>query len=88
MLEWVGNYVDLDYMLWVRTKKQFTNTVLHIQLSQKCSVKSILLPTQVKWLLSPIILTFVILPMILLTLIYVSSLSLYIYQAHRKRLIR
>ena len=48
----------------------------------------ILLPTQVKWLLSPIILTFVILPMILLTLIYVSSLSLYIYQAHRKRLIR
>lgn len=58
MLEWVGHYVDLDYMLWV------------------------------KWLLSPIILTFVILPLILLTLIYVSSLSLYIYQAHRKRLIR
>merc|ERR1719285_362020 len=57
MLDWVGHYVDLDYMLWV------------------------------KWLLSPIILTFVILPLLLLTLIYVSSLSFYIYQAHRKRLI-
>ena len=43
---------------------------------------------QVKWLLSPIILTFVILPLVLLTLIYVSSLSLYIYQAHRQRLMR
>jgi len=57
-LDWLGQYVDLDYMLWI------------------------------KWLLSPIILTFVILPMVLLTLIYVSSLSLYIYRAHRKRLIR
>merc|ERR1719370_890295 len=54
MLEWVGHYVDLDYMLWV------------------------------KWLLSPIILTFVILPMVLLTLIYVSSLSLYIYSGTQK----
>ena len=54
----------------------------------KVLVKSIFLPTQVKWLLSPIIITFVILPLVLLTLIYVSSLSLYIYQAHRKRLIR
>jgi len=57
-VNWVGQYVDLDYMLWI------------------------------KWLLSPIILTFVILPLLLLILIYVSSLTLYIYQAHRKRLIR
>jgi len=57
-LDWVSQYVDLDYMLWI------------------------------KWLLSPIIITFVILPLIILILIYVSSLSLYIYQAHRKRLIR
>ena len=39
--------------------------------------KVLLFLIQVKWLLSPIILTFVILPMVLLTLIYVSSLSLY-----------
>jgi len=57
-LNWVGQYVDLDYMLWI------------------------------KWLLSPIIITFVILPLLILILIYVSSLSLYIYRAHRKRLIR
>jgi len=57
-LNWVGQYVDVDYMLWI------------------------------KWLLSPIILTFVILPLVLLLLIYVSSLTLYIYRAHRKRLIR
>ena len=75
MLEWVGQYVDLDYMLWVR--KYFFFSVNH----KLCF-------TQVKWLLSPIIITFVILPLLLLTLIYVSSLSLYIYQAHRKRLIR
>lgn len=58
VLDWAGQYVDLDYMLWI------------------------------KWLLSPIILTFVILPVLLVVLIYVSSLSLYIYRAHRKRLIR
>ena len=74
MLEWVGQYVDLDYMLWVR--------------GYIFSVDHKLCFTQVKWLLSPIIITFVILPLLLLTLIYVSSLSLYIYQAHRKRLIR
>ena len=74
MLEWVGQYVDLDYMLWVRG--------YFFSVNRKLSF------TQVKWLLSPIIITFVILPLLLLTLIYVSSLSLYIYQAHRKRLIR
>ena len=73
MLEWVGQYVDLDYMLWVRG---------YFLVNHKLCF------TQVKWLLSPIIITFVILPLLLLTLIYVSSLSLYIYQAHRKRLIR
>lgn len=57
-LDWLGNYVDLDYMLWVR------------------------------WLLSPIIITFVILPAVILVLIYVSSLCLYIYRAHRQRLLR
>jgi len=57
-LNWVSQYVDLDYMMWI------------------------------KWLMSPIILTFVILPCIILLLIYVSSLFLYIYKAHRKRLMR
>lgn len=57
-LDWVAQYVDLDYMLWI------------------------------KWLMSPIIITFVILPLVILLLIYVSSLYLYIYKAHRKRLIR
>eukprot|EP00092_Neocalanus_flemingeri_P071266 GFUD01087582.1.p1 GENE.GFUD01087582.1~~GFUD01087582.1.p1 ORF type:complete len:370 (+),score=92.61 GFUD01087582.1:112-1221(+) len=57
-LDWVSQYVDLDYMMWI------------------------------KWLMSPIIITFVILPCIILLLIYVSSLILYIYKAHRKRLIR
>ena len=36
----------------------------------------------IKWLLSPVILTFVILPAVILVLIYVSSLVLYIYQVH------
>ena len=73
-MDWVSQYVDLDYMLWI------------------------------KWLMSPIIITFVILPLyelvtnflmliqllfsIILLLIYISSLYLYIYKAHRKRLIR
>jgi len=42
----------------------------------------------IKWLMSPIILTFVILPCVILALIYVSVLVLHIYRAHRKRLIR
>jgi len=42
----------------------------------------------IKWLMSPIIITFVILPCIILLLIYISSLYLYIYKAHRTRLIR
>jgi len=58
VLDFVNEYVDLDYMMWIR------------------------------WLLSPIILTFVILPAIILILIYFSSLCLYIYRAHRQRLIR
>jgi len=58
VLDWVGQYVDLDYMMWVR------------------------------WVLSPIILTFVILPAVILVLIYISSLCLYIYRAHRQRLLR
>jgi len=41
-----------------------------------------------KWLMSPIIITFVILPMVILVLIYVSALVLHIYKAHRKRLYR
>jgi len=57
-LDWVSQYVDLDYMMWI------------------------------KWLMSPIIITFVILPCVILLLIYVSSLFLYIYKAHRKRLIK
>jgi len=42
----------------------------------------------IKWLMSPIILTFLILPCVILILLYVSSLILHIYKAHRKRLIR
>ena len=57
-MDWVSQYVDLDYMLWI------------------------------KWLMSPIVITFVILPLIILLLIYISSLNLYIYKAHRKRLVR
>jgi len=41
-----------------------------------------------KWLMSPIIITFCILPLVILFLIYFSSLVLHIYKAHRKRLIR
>ena len=41
-----------------------------------------------KWLMSPIILTFLILPCVILVLIYVSALVLYIYRVHRRRLIR
>ena len=51
-LDWASQYVDLDYILFI------------------------------KWLLSPVILTFVILPAVILVLIYVSSLVLYIYQVH------
>ena len=49
----VGDYVDLDYMLWLR------------------------------WLLSPLVITFVILPLVILFFIYLSSLILYVYK-HRE----
>jgi len=41
-----------------------------------------------KWLLSPILITFVILPMLIVVLLYVSALVLHIYVAHRRRLYR
>ncbi|XP_023347030.1 transmembrane protein 68 isoform X2 [Eurytemora carolleeae] len=53
----IAQYIDIDYMLWMR------------------------------WLLSPVIIAFVILPSIILAFIYISSIILYIYRAHRNRLI-
>lgn len=42
----------------------------------------------IRWLLSPLILTFVILPSLILLFIYLTALVLYIYRAHRQRLLR
>ena len=41
----------------------------------------------IRWLLSPIILTFFILPTLIVIFIYLTALILYIYRAHRKRLL-
>ena len=41
----------------------------------------------IRWLLSPLILTFV-LPVLILLFIYLTALTLYVYRAHRKRLLR
>jgi len=40
------------------------------------------------WLLTPVIICFVILPLFILVFIYVSAIVLYIYRAHRNRLMR
>jgi len=53
----LSNYIDIDYMLWLR------------------------------WLVSPLFLTFVILPSLILVFIYITAIVLYIYRAHRRRLI-
>lgn len=41
----------------------------------------------VRWLLSPLFLTFVILPSLIVIFIYTSAIILYIYRAHRNRLV-